>query len=173
MHIRRSTRRRSCSTSACTRRRLYAPARKNQRRHPTSNWRMGSFNLQPLQEPILLTPWLCFRGGGFPNPGYWVRAQPHQQSSTPRRPGTPQDYSQIQDALERWQAYTPTKRKLRLVWRDTSPQHFLERGGLFNLTTHTPKLSMPCSPIDDMSAGASLAHSRPPPANSRCSRPLP
>ena len=27
--------------------------------------RMGSPTLQALQEPILLTPWLCFRGGGF------------------------------------------------------------------------------------------------------------
>jgi hypothetical protein len=22
----------------------------------------------------LLTPWLCFRGGGFPNPGFWFSA---------------------------------------------------------------------------------------------------
>ena len=25
-------------------------------------------HLQPLQDPILLLPWVCFRGGGFPNP---------------------------------------------------------------------------------------------------------
>jgi hypothetical protein len=29
---------------------------------------MGSPTLQTLQDPILLPPWLCFRGGGFPNP---------------------------------------------------------------------------------------------------------
>jgi hypothetical protein len=29
---------------------------------------MGSPTLQTLQDPILLQPWLCFRGGGFPNP---------------------------------------------------------------------------------------------------------
>ena len=30
--------------------------------------RIGSPTLQTLQEPILRTPWVCFRGGGFPNP---------------------------------------------------------------------------------------------------------
>ena len=30
--------------------------------------RMGSPALQTLQEPILRTPWVCFRAGGFPNP---------------------------------------------------------------------------------------------------------
>jgi hypothetical protein len=29
---------------------------------------MGSSTLQTLQELILLLPWLCFRGGGFPPP---------------------------------------------------------------------------------------------------------
>jgi hypothetical protein len=29
---------------------------------------MGSPTMQTLQDPILLLPWLCFRGGGFPNP---------------------------------------------------------------------------------------------------------
>jgi hypothetical protein len=29
---------------------------------------MGSSTLQTLQDPILLLPWVCFRGGGFPNP---------------------------------------------------------------------------------------------------------
>jgi hypothetical protein len=29
---------------------------------------MGSPTLQTLQDPILLLPWVCFRGGGFPNP---------------------------------------------------------------------------------------------------------
>jgi hypothetical protein len=29
---------------------------------------MGSLTLQTLQDPILLLPWLSFRGGGFPNP---------------------------------------------------------------------------------------------------------
>jgi hypothetical protein len=27
----------------------------------------GSFTLQTLQDPILLLPWVCFQGGGFPN----------------------------------------------------------------------------------------------------------
>jgi hypothetical protein len=35
---------------------------------PTGRKRMGSPTLQTLQEPILLTPWLSFRRGGFPNP---------------------------------------------------------------------------------------------------------
>jgi hypothetical protein len=35
-----------------------------ERRHPTGRERMGSPNLQTLQEPILPTPWVCFRGGG-------------------------------------------------------------------------------------------------------------
>jgi hypothetical protein len=39
---------------------------------------MGSPTLQTLQEPILLTPWLCFRGGGFPNLGATVRADNHR-----------------------------------------------------------------------------------------------
>ena len=37
-------------------------------RRPTGRERMGSPTLQTLQDPILLQPWLCFRGGGFPNP---------------------------------------------------------------------------------------------------------
>jgi hypothetical protein len=35
-----------------------------ERRHPTGRERMGSPTLQTLQEPILPTPWVCFRGGG-------------------------------------------------------------------------------------------------------------
>jgi hypothetical protein len=61
------------------------------------------------------------------------------------------DYHEIHRALARWQAYTPpTRRKLQLVWRDTSPQHFPEKGGLFNRTTRT--VTLPCVPIDDMRA---------------------
>jgi hypothetical protein len=59
------------------------------------------------------------------------------------------DYHEIYHALERWQAYRPpTRRKLQLVWRDTSPQHFPEKGGLY-----TDKVKLPCVPIDDMRAG--------------------
>ena len=58
------------------------------------------------------------------------------------------DYHEIYHALERWQAYRPpTRRKLQLVWRDTSAQHFPEKGGLFNRT-----VTLPCMPIDDMRA---------------------
>jgi hypothetical protein len=58
------------------------------------------------------------------------------------------DNHEIYHALERWQAYhPPTRRKLQLVWRDTSPQHFPEKGGLFNRT-----VTLPCMPIDDMRA---------------------
>jgi hypothetical protein len=58
------------------------------------------------------------------------------------------DYHEIHHALERWQAYhPPTRRKLQLVWRDTSAQHFPEKGGLFNRT-----VTLPCMPIDDMRA---------------------
>jgi hypothetical protein len=39
-----------------------------ERRHATGRERLGSPTLQTLQEPILLLPWVCFRGGGFPNP---------------------------------------------------------------------------------------------------------
>ena len=34
-----------------------------ERRHPTGRERMDSTTLQPLQDPILLLPWACFRGG--------------------------------------------------------------------------------------------------------------
>jgi hypothetical protein len=37
-----------------------------------SRERMGSPTLQTHQDPILLLPWLCSRGGGFPNPRYSV-----------------------------------------------------------------------------------------------------
>ena len=37
-------------------------------RHPTGRERMGSPTLQTLQDPILLTPWVWLREGGFPNP---------------------------------------------------------------------------------------------------------
>jgi hypothetical protein len=40
------------------------------RRHPTRRERTDSSTLQTLQDPILLLPWLCFRGGGFPNPSF-------------------------------------------------------------------------------------------------------
>jgi hypothetical protein len=35
-----------------------------ERRHPTGRERMGQSTSQTLQDPILLLPWLCFRGGG-------------------------------------------------------------------------------------------------------------
>jgi hypothetical protein len=35
---------------------------------PTGRERMGSPTMQALQDPILLLPWVCFRGGGFSNP---------------------------------------------------------------------------------------------------------
>jgi hypothetical protein len=35
---------------------------------PQARERMDSPALQTLQDPILLLPWLYFRGGGFPNP---------------------------------------------------------------------------------------------------------
>jgi hypothetical protein len=38
-----------------------------ERRHPTGRSRTGSPTLQKLQDPILLLPWVCFRGGGFPS----------------------------------------------------------------------------------------------------------
>jgi hypothetical protein len=44
-----------------------APVRGAERHHPTGRDRVGSPALQTLQDPILLLPWLCFRGGGFPN----------------------------------------------------------------------------------------------------------
>jgi len=60
------------------------------------------------------------------------------------------DYHGIHTALGQWQAYRPpTGRKLQLVWRDTSPQHFSEKGGLYN---HTNNSTTPCAPIDDMRA---------------------
>jgi hypothetical protein len=42
-----------------------------ERGHPTDRESMGSLTLQTHQDPILLPPWLCFRGGGFPNPKHW------------------------------------------------------------------------------------------------------
>jgi hypothetical protein len=36
-----------------------------ERRHRTGRERMGSPTLQALKEPVLLPPWLCFRGGDF------------------------------------------------------------------------------------------------------------
>ena len=33
-----------------------------ERRHPTNRERMGSPTLQTLQDPILMLPWVCFRG---------------------------------------------------------------------------------------------------------------
>jgi hypothetical protein len=33
-----------------------------ERRHPTGRERMGSPSLQTFQDPILLLPWVCFRG---------------------------------------------------------------------------------------------------------------
>jgi hypothetical protein len=42
--------------------------RAEERSHPTGRERMVSPTLRTLQEPILLLPWVCFRGGGFPNP---------------------------------------------------------------------------------------------------------
>jgi hypothetical protein len=36
--------------------------------HPTGRERMGSHTLQTLQDPTLLLPCVCFRGGGFPSP---------------------------------------------------------------------------------------------------------
>ena len=41
-----------------------------------SRERMGSPTLQTHQDPILLLPWLCSRGGGFPNPRYSVSKHP-------------------------------------------------------------------------------------------------
>jgi hypothetical protein len=38
-----------------------------ERGHPTGRERMSSLTTQTLQDPILLPPWVCFRGG-FPNP---------------------------------------------------------------------------------------------------------
>jgi hypothetical protein len=38
-----------------------------ERRHPTGRERMGSPTLQTFQDPLLLLPWVCFRGGGFPS----------------------------------------------------------------------------------------------------------
>jgi hypothetical protein len=43
------------------------PDRAAERHHPTGGERMVTPILQTLQNPILLMPWLCFRGG-FPNP---------------------------------------------------------------------------------------------------------
>jgi hypothetical protein len=40
----------------------------SRRATPQARERMGSPTLQTLQDSILLTPWLCFRGGGLPNP---------------------------------------------------------------------------------------------------------
>ena len=58
------------------------------------------------------------------------------------------DYQDIHRTLQRWQAYRPpTGRKLRLVWRETSPQHFQGKSGLFH-GIKTP----PCVAIDDMRA---------------------
>jgi hypothetical protein len=37
-----------------------------ERRHPTGRGRKGSPTLQTLQDPILLLPWVCSQGGGFP-----------------------------------------------------------------------------------------------------------
>ena len=41
--------------------------REAERRHPTGREIMNSPTRLTLQDPILLTPWLYFRGGGFPN----------------------------------------------------------------------------------------------------------
>jgi hypothetical protein len=38
---------------------------------------MGPPILQTLQDPILLLSWLCFRGGGFPNPLRWRHDEGH------------------------------------------------------------------------------------------------
>ena len=59
------------------------------------------------------------------------------------------DYGEVKNSLQQWRRFQPA-RKLRLVWRDTSPQHFLEHGGLFNRTTRN--VTLPCVPIDDMQA---------------------
>ena len=39
-----------------------------ERRRPADRERTSSPTLQTLQEPILLQPWVCVRGGGFANP---------------------------------------------------------------------------------------------------------
>jgi hypothetical protein len=58
-------------------------------------------------------------------------------------------YEEIHSTLQRWQVYRPpTGRKLRLVWRDTSPQHFAQKpDGGFHGVKHGP-----CVAIGDMRA---------------------
>jgi hypothetical protein len=56
----------SWSCCCCWRVRRLSAA--HQQSHPTDRVRLGAPTLQTLQDPILLTPWLCFRAGGFPNP---------------------------------------------------------------------------------------------------------
>jgi hypothetical protein len=67
------------------------PVRAVECRHPTGRERTGSHTLQPLQDPILLLPWLCFRGGDFPNPstGWWfsvLQQPPHHSRNRTRWP---------------------------------------------------------------------------------------
>ena len=45
-----------------------SPCQGQPQRHSTDREGKGSPTLQTLQVPILLTPRLYFRGGGFPNP---------------------------------------------------------------------------------------------------------
>jgi hypothetical protein len=47
---------------------LRFPAPVAERLHSTGRERMGSATLQPHQDPVLLLPWVCVRGDGFPNP---------------------------------------------------------------------------------------------------------
>ena len=43
--------------------------------HPTGRERMDSSTLQPLQDPILLLSWVCFRSGCFPSPHLTLTGQ--------------------------------------------------------------------------------------------------
>jgi hypothetical protein len=52
-----------------------------ERGHPTGRERTGSPTLQTLQDPILLLPWVCFRGGGFPTQVYGLNEE-HAQPGT-------------------------------------------------------------------------------------------
>jgi hypothetical protein len=64
---------------------------------PAGNETMGLPTLQTLQDPILLLPWLCFRGGGFRNP-----------TSTPS------------DVLKHPEETRPATKMLCVVWYSTA-----------------------------------------------------
>jgi hypothetical protein len=50
---------------------------------------VGSGTLRTLQDPILLPPWVCFRGGGFPGSGHCAGLSSSALTAEPEPPRDP------------------------------------------------------------------------------------